>query len=622
MIVCGPNGVGKTTLLDAIGRRQGINFDDPATKICVAPATRTWRKEPVVSRWLYGNDVTADQVYELTGGISQYANRFSRQVYSGTRDLWSDDDAKQLVKPLLAKLKSRWRDFAAREIETQNYSTVARQWPNPSIAIADFTASIFEELRYVDTTEKGDNTHILFSSVNRPAEQPLDIDELSSGEKAVFSIFLSVIEEDFERKLGRARRQVVVVIDEVENHLHPSLQLRLLDYMRKKAKDGYQFICTTHSTTLIKASAQTELFHVLPKGLTVGNQLRRAAAETHSLVEVMQEHVLFASGYQRHILCEGFDPEKRDENNICDSELYTTLLDLDSHVKLIAGGSADAVTAGTRATAHTVFAPLCLASINDGDGKSTLDQNTTWTQLVLPVYSLESILLDRDAISSVLSRYSITPAAVDSAIAQAIQAVTSERMAQLLNPSAILKRKDGLTAMQALDELAKGTPFSLFDMRPTAASDLAAELSTLQTAAANRQLALKVVKGKKIYHHLFGLLNLGGRAFTQRSFAEAVAKQVRQGNAFSWLNDFTRIARCGVGNALSSLLFGPAGDPIRRDPTHQESLISLWNMVDRVELNDFAYGVLKPEVRIEEFAQHLSRLSVATTALVPSLKWH
>jgi len=37
--------VGKTTLLDALGRAYGVTIDPPTTKIAVAPATRTWRKE-------------------------------------------------------------------------------------------------------------------------------------------------------------------------------------------------------------------------------------------------------------------------------------------------------------------------------------------------------------------------------------------------------------------------------------------------------------------------------------------------------------------------------------------------------------------------------------------------
>src|SRR5436309_3293455 len=49
MFICGPNGVGKTALFDAIGRRVGIT-DDRATTIAVAPATRTWRKKFLQSR--------------------------------------------------------------------------------------------------------------------------------------------------------------------------------------------------------------------------------------------------------------------------------------------------------------------------------------------------------------------------------------------------------------------------------------------------------------------------------------------------------------------------------------------------------------------------------------------
>jgi predicted ATPase len=624
MVVCGPNGVGKTTLLDAIGRAQGTTVDQ-GTRVVVAPATRTWRKEAVQQRSLYANATTSADAFAMTSQISTILSGLGRNAYSSTRDLWSDDDAKQLVKPLIAKLKTQWRDLVAGQIEQSEFRTPQREWPNPNSVLAEFTAALFDEIRYEDTvTQTSGNdltTRVLFSSANTPGVSQ-EIDDLSSGEKAVFSIFLPVIEEEFRRLMGEPLRELTLVIDELEEHLHPSLQLRVLEYCRHRANDGYQFICTTHSTTLIRASAQTELFHVLPKGMTAGNQLRRAAGEIHSLVEVMQDHVLFASGYQRHILCEGFDPDRPDEANICDSELYTALLGPTKEQKIIAAGSRDALIAGLRAASHSVFAPLCLVSITDADDSVRPDPRAPWCQVVLPLYSLESVLLDPSAIAGALSVYGVTQEMAEQAIGRAVDRAIADRRTQLtLSPAACLAVKRDMSVESGLPLLGSGDVASVFEVRPDAVERIRSGLARLEEAGKDRQVALKAMKGKKIYHYLFDELGLRGRGFTHRSFALSVLGRIRAEKALSWLTDFERVVKRGVGNALTTLLLTEEGDALRGDPQYQGVITSVVELTDSIILDDQHYAVIRDSVRVETFAERLAPLATAVNAVKPAYVW-
>lgn len=619
MFICGPNGVGKTTLLDCMGRYVGVS-KLPTTKIVVAPATRTWRREVVQTRMLF-NSLSASDVLELSANINAHSNTFGRNIYTAVRDLWSDDESKQLVKPLLAKLKNSWQRYLADEITRSNYRTEGRIWPDPKSALGNFVHQIFDEIEYVDTREVGDNTNILFSAVNRAGQAHLDIDDLSSGEKAIFSVFLPVIEEDFRRSMGEPRRELTLVVDEVENHLHPSLQLKILNYMRTKCKEGYQFICTTHSTVLIKACSQEELFHVLPAGLSVGNQLRKASQDTYSLEEVLQESVLFANGFQRHIFCEGYDPIKLDENNICDSELYSIFLNTDNHYRIVASNSCDALMAGAKAAVTTLFAPLCLTTIRDFDTTNTASDESVWCDIVLPFYSLESMLLNADAILLVVSRYGIIKDQIESAISEAINRICSEEEISLISPGSFLRRSSSVQYDEAIGLLKNGQTDSVFQLQPTAFSKVEGNRNRLNAARSDRDLAIAFVKGKKIYRYVYESLGLRGKAFTARSFADQVARQARSMNLPFWINDLERIVKRGVGNSLSRLMLSDVGNVVSSNPHYSGSFAQARGMLEVVHFNSRDYAVIREGVKFEDFAQRLAPIYIATNALIPGYNW-
>jgi len=104
--------------------------------------------------------------------------------------------------------------------------------------------------------------------VRTPAGIEHGLDELSSGEQSVLGLMFYV------RRLSSAGG--LLLIDEPELHLHPSLQPTLLQALDDVA-DRAQIWIVTHSTALVTSVSRDALVHVLPPDETGTDQATRVA---------------------------------------------------------------------------------------------------------------------------------------------------------------------------------------------------------------------------------------------------------------------------------------------------------------------------------------------------------
>ena len=98
----------------------------------------------------------------------------------------------------------------------------------------------------------------------------IDIDRLSSGEKAAIALAMPFLERLIDANITvlsqsqpptQTDPELVFIIDEPDQHLHPLLQKALMDYFRSQvAAVGAQFIMATHSPALIDAAESNELY--------------------------------------------------------------------------------------------------------------------------------------------------------------------------------------------------------------------------------------------------------------------------------------------------------------------------------------------------------------------------
>lgn len=405
MVICGPNGVGKSTLLQLLKRNPGQA--EPNTKISYVGPYRTWRRASLYmaslfEKYSYADYLTMDQLPGWSYGqppglhfITQ-ANRVVDQV----------DEAQSLVKTAIAKIALKERDFIAGQYQRQNRQIAHDSIPDIFRPLRQLTEFLLPHLVFhgVNTSEET-NVRCDFRRRDGDTDDLIDIDELSSGEKSVIALFLPYLEAEMLQMLETESGQVpnvmhTTLIDEPEIHLHPSLQAALIDFIRLVSADrNHQFILATHSPTLLDAARQDELFVLLPLNV-VGdeNQLVRVS---HSLerLELIRELTGSTHAVTRVrpvVFVEGELPE--DTRRVSDQRLIELLVpESESWAVVPSKGKGQVVSA----------AKQLRGALKDGDlhlpvfALVDLDQGGTdrpeWA-IVWPVAMIENLLLDPDAI--------------------------------------------------------------------------------------------------------------------------------------------------------------------------------------------------------------------------------
>jgi hypothetical protein len=287
-------------------------------------------------------------------------------------------------------------------------------FPDSLKPIRDFFNEFFAPMRFLDV--RIDTSP--FQYVIGTPRGEIDLDDLSGGEKEVLVTFI--------RFHQLQPRGAVILFDEADAHLHPDLERRYLEVLRRIGKDNQLWV-TTHSPEMMIDAGSKALYTVLkepPAG--GGSQFVRVTEkeELHrALSEVMGSRGL-VSFNQRIIFIEG-------ENASADRFMYETLYPPAVHnVSFVPAGN----SATVRSVAERVNTLLTAGigfqqyfSIVDGDIDRSESDPTGGTRLFkLPVYHVENFLLDEvlifDAVCSLLGSQCpyTSPADVDRSLRELV----------------------------------------------------------------------------------------------------------------------------------------------------------------------------------------------------------
>jgi len=397
MVVAGPNGSGKSTLLNAIRANAGYS-----NVIYVGPH-RAMRKQTVQQRYLLQQTLSFETI--LTG--QNVPGMEGMRIVEGNRDPWGYDETSNYLKFALCQIEvDRSRAITSR---------VDRDGGIPQGAIPDawkplkeLASNLLPHLAFerIDATNR-EQVRVLFRVHGLNAL--VDIDELSSGEKSILQMFYPLIERNIKALVTeievvgsheQQRPEICVLIDEPELHLHPNLQLKVLDYMRVLTTSASaQVIVATHSPTIVESATFDELFLLRPVELMQPgeNQLIRVAHDEDRLAAL---RALFGStnnltALQPVIVVEGTG--ENDGHVVADRRLYRALHPGFDRVTLVSGGGKNECIALVRALAPALAEftqSLKVVALLDKDVEELADGALA----TFPVSMIENFLVDPEVI--------------------------------------------------------------------------------------------------------------------------------------------------------------------------------------------------------------------------------
>jgi len=433
VVICGGNGCGKSALLQALMTAKeyaapyggfttdprAVSADAPLATVQVrlrfSDTERAWyqrvhnnpcpEEDEIVieirpggaARATKRSDVTRQllswysRTFEASPGFFEYIDDHrmfpKKQLSTWDASSLGDERMKQsLGEAGGAKFRFTKEYLASRVMgdlqELQaSYRAGAPVFPDSLKPIREFFNRFFAPMEFlqvrIDTSP--------FQYTVRTPRGDIDIDDLSAGEKEVFSTFI--------RFHQLHPRDAVVLFDEADAHLHPDLERRYLEVLRELGK-GNQIWLTTHSPEMMIEAGADALYTVLKEPPANGQNQFVRVSTTDALHEALSEMMGsrgLVSFNQRIIFIEG-------EESSADRQVYEEFYPPGQYnVSFVPAGN----SATVRKTAERVNELLTAGigfqqyfSIVDGDIDRAVSAPTGGRLHQLPVYHVENLLLD------------------------------------------------------------------------------------------------------------------------------------------------------------------------------------------------------------------------------------
>jgi predicted ATP-binding protein involved in virulence len=270
-ILCGPNGIGKTTVLECVAHAFSAgqttilkrHAKSESSKIDVALCIDGQQKNVAITfkEFVPSEHAQINALHQLSAKlISLKVNRTLeyRPLNAVEKDTKKDlphtyAEARQGVA--LTDVKN-W--FVNRYLFSKHENLSCSQKANYELARSSFSA-LSENFTFsrVDPS----SLEIL---VHSPGGE-IYYEYLSSGFKSCLSIIFGIIKElEFrfpDPGIVAAEFDGIVLIDEVELHLHPEWQATVLPVLTSKFPKA-QFICSTHSPHVIQAAERHQIIAI------------------------------------------------------------------------------------------------------------------------------------------------------------------------------------------------------------------------------------------------------------------------------------------------------------------------------------------------------------------------
>lgn len=626
VVIAGPNGAGKSTLLYQLYQNR-FTFVEPGTNVIYLGPRRPWRKSTLSGAAMYALPYSYRQLSEMDSfpGFQQFVPPGLQALSYLSGQMRSPDTADEsygFVKHSIAKLGFRRQERVTRAFDEHEGMIPPGTIPDIFEPLRKLTRYLLPHLQFEQIDFRDDqNIGVLFRRVDGDARDLIDIDDLSSGEKAVVSLLLPFVEMQINALLSGEEVSMgpalpTALFDEPDIHLHPTLQVSLIEYLREMADSGEaQFIITTHSPTILDSLRDDELFLVAPMAsVGDGNQFLRVTASQERL-EAMREltgSMHLVTRLRPIVFIEGNRPMAKGTS---DQRMLELLMpEAASWVLVPTGGRSEAVRSarGLREVAPDNLPGIPVFCLVDADQATAGDPDYT---ISWPVAMIENLLLDPDAIWELLAphreRLSLTGKAdVEAELRQIARTLRDDevrlRVNSLIKPLRITVQPTDSGAVESAIKLAHQQVDDQI-ANIGGAGEITAVVVEAQEAV-DRILQegreLEAFRGKQIlkaFHDRYG--NRAG--FSYPGFAYTLAQKVKEGSRLNRLVavPVRRIQRY-VPPTLIPALEGACEQLLEGSEAHDAALTALanartaraaWNdgLADEVDRSDLREAVIR-----------------------------
>jgi AAA15 family ATPase/GTPase len=275
LIITGRNGSGKTSILRAIHdeltaiRTSSGNINAlRATKINSESNYKlSSTPENLVQREFY-KSVSPLRIELEISGTGFFENKDIFIFFSANRilepnlptsitanslptNIGSVPEMNKLILQHLVNLKAQ-RAFARDDGDENSVNLIDDWFKSFEGALREIFESDSVELRF-------DRQALNFSIIDK--SKRYDFNTLSSGQSAILNIYSELLLRIDAATSGNMEIGGVILIDEPENHLHASLQKKILSFLVKSFPQ-FQFIVTTHSPFILTSLQDTSILNL------------------------------------------------------------------------------------------------------------------------------------------------------------------------------------------------------------------------------------------------------------------------------------------------------------------------------------------------------------------------
>lgn len=215
------------------------------------------------------------------------SNRFTLKVFQNYENFKKKPnglDVSEAFEAFILSQKKEFKEFlySQQKYEIENYfntqlfnKTKLEKW---FIKVTQDLKDIFEN----DTTRLSftkNNDQVLIVQKYNGEEVSFSFDSLSSGFKAIFNIYANLLVRAQFKEISPEELTGIAIIDEIDVHLHISLQKKVLPFFIK-AFPKIQFIVSTHSPFVITSTSDDTVVYDISSSEFIEEDLSRYSYES------------------------------------------------------------------------------------------------------------------------------------------------------------------------------------------------------------------------------------------------------------------------------------------------------------------------------------------------------